>query len=69
MIATNLHVVKIGHRATFKRVGKDQWYNVKEVIEKNTQQDLVILKVPDIGATVLSLGNSDTVEVGEPVTL
>ena len=67
MIATNLHVVKTGHRATFKRVGKDKWYNVKEVIEKNTQQDLVILKVPDVGATVLSLGNSDAIEVGEPV--
>ena len=67
MIATNLHVVKTGHRATFKRVGKDKWYNVKEIIEKNTLQDLVILKVPDLGATVLSLGNSDAIEVGEPV--
>lgn len=67
MLATNLHVVKTGHKATFKRVGKNKWYNVKKVIEKNTQQDLAILKVPDVGATVLSLGNSDAVEVGEPV--
>ena len=33
----------------------------------DTQQDLVILKVPDVGASVLPLGNSDTAEVGETV--
>ena len=67
MIATNLHVVEGVFNGYIKRVGMDKTYRIKGIVAMNAQQDLAILKVSDIGAPILPLGNSDELEIGEPV--
>ena len=67
LIATNFHVVEKGTRGTFKQVGKDKWYNIKDTIKMDKQRDLVILNVSDIGTPALPLGNSDKVQIGQSV--
>ena len=67
LIATNFHVVEKGTRGTFKQVGKDKWYNIKDTIKMDKQRDLAILKVSDTGAPALPLGNSDKVQIGQSV--
>ena len=67
LIATNFHVVEKGTRGTFKQVGKDKWYNIKNAIKVDKQRDLVILNVSDIGAPALPLGNSNKVRIGQSV--
>ena len=67
MIATNLHVVEGVFNGYIKRVGMNRTYRIKNIIAMNSQQDLAILKVSDIGAPILPLGNSDELKIGEPV--
>ncbi len=67
MIATNLHVVEGVFNGYIKQVGMDKTYPIKGIVAMNSQQDLAILKVSDIGAPILPLGNSDALQIGEPV--
>ena len=67
MIATNLHVVEGVFNGYIKQVGMDKTYRIKGIVAMNSQQDLAILRVSDIGAPILPLGNSDELEIGEPV--
>ena len=67
MIATNLHVVEGVFKGYVKRVGEDIKHRIESIIAMNSQQDLAILKVSDVGAPILPLGNSDKLQVGEPV--
>lgn len=67
MIATNLHVVEGVFNGYIKQVGMDKIYRIKGIVAMNSQQDLAILRVSDIGAPILPLGNSDELEIGEPV--
>lgn len=66
-IATNLHVVKGAARGYAKLIGQKTKYDIKGITAIDPQRDLVILKVSAFGLQVLSLGNSDAVQVGESV--
>lgn len=67
MIATNLHVVEGVFNGYVKQVGMNKTYRIRSIVAMNSQQDLAILKVSDIGAPILPLGNSDALQIGEPV--
>ena len=66
-IATNLHVVEGAARGYAKLVGQKTKYDIEGITAIDPQRDLVILKVSAFGLQVLSLGDSDTVQVGESV--
>ncbi len=67
LIVTNHHVVEKGTRGTYKQVGKDKWYNITDTVKIDKQRDLVILKVSDIDAPALPLGDSNEVQIGQSV--
>ena len=66
-IATNLHVVEGATRGYAKLVGQKTKYDIEGITAIDPQRDLVILKVSAFGAQVLSLGDSEAVQVGESV--
>ena len=67
LIATNYHVIEGASSGTAKLVGKYTTYNIKGVTTTDQTNDLAILKVTAYGITPLSLGDSDTVRIGETV--
>lgn len=66
-IASNLHVVEGAARGYAKLVGQKTKYDIEGITAIDPQRDLVVLKISALGLPVLSLGNSDAVQVGEPV--
>ena len=66
-IATNLHVVEGAARGYAKLVGQKTKYDIEGITAIDPQRDLLILKVSAFGLQALSLGDSDAVQVGEPV--
>ncbi|MDL1970717.1 MAG: S1C family serine protease [Candidatus Desulfofervidaceae bacterium] len=66
MIASNLHVVVGAVRGYAKMIGEKTKYNIEGITAIDHEHDLVILKVSARSKT-LPLGNSDAVQVGEPV--
>ena len=66
-IATNLHVVAGASRGYAKLVGQKTKYNIEGITAIDAKWDLVILKVTAFGTRALSLGDSDTVLVGQTV--
>ena len=66
-IATNLHVVEGAANGYAKLVGKEMKLNIEGWTALDKERDLIILKVPTFGPEIISLGNSDLVEVGETV--
>ena len=66
-IASNLHVVEGALRGYAKIVGEKTRYDIEGITGIDTDRDLVLLRVSARGSPPLSLGNSDTVQVGEPV--
>ena len=66
-IATNLHVVEGAARGYAKLVSQKTKYDIKGITAIDPQRDLVILKVSAFGLQTLSLGDSDAVQIGEPV--
>ena len=67
LIATNYHVIVDAAKTTAKLVGKDTTYNIEGVIAIDIENDLALLKVTADGIKPLSLGDSDTVQIGETV--
>ena len=67
LIATNYHVIGGAAKGTAKLVGKDTSYNIEGVIAIDIENDLALLKVTAGGIKPLSLGDSDTVRIGETV--
>ena len=67
LIATNLHVVEKGFRGYVKRVGKDTKYPIAKIVATDSRQDLAILKVSEVDAPSLSLGDSNAVKTGDPI--
>lgn len=67
LIATNLHVVKGALRGYAKITNESTKYNFEGITAIDPSRDLVILKISAKRAVPLKLGNSDVVEVGEPV--
>ncbi len=66
-IASNLHVVEGAMSGYAKLVGKRRKHEIEGVTAVDPQRDLVVLKIDAGVSPVLSLGNSDAVQVGEPV--
>ena len=67
LIATNYHVIEGAAKGTAKLVGKYTTYNIEGVTATDKINDLVLLKVTAYGIKPLSLGDSDTVRIGETV--
>ena len=66
-VATNLHVVKGASRGYAKLVGQKTKYDIEGITAVDVERDLVILKISVPGAKAISLGDSDTVQVGAPI--
>lgn len=66
-IASNLHVVEGAARGYAKLVGQKTTYAIQGVTALDPERDLVVLKVSAVGTQVLSLGRSNTIQVGESV--
>ena len=66
-VATNLHVVKGASRGYAKLVGQKTKYDIEGITAVDAERDLVILKISVPGAKAISLGDSDTVQVGAPI--
>lgn len=66
-IASNLHVVEGAVRGYAKLVGRKTKYDLEGITAVDHKRDLVVLKIAAAGSPVLPLGNSDAVQVGEPV--
>ena len=66
-VATNLHVVKGASRGYAKLVGQKTKYDIEGITAVDAERDLVILKISVPEAQVISLGDSDTVQVGSPI--
>ena len=66
-IASNLHVVEGASWGYAKVVGQKTKYDIEGVSGIDLERDLVLLKISAPETLPLSLGNSDSVQVGEPV--
>ena len=66
-IASNLHVVEGAARGYAKLVGQKTKHDIQGVTAIDPERDLVVLKISSAGGPALSLGNSDTVQVGESI--
>ncbi len=66
-VTTNLHVIEGAARGYAKLVSQKTKYNIEGITAVDAKRDLVILKIMNFGVQALPLGNSDTVQVGEPV--
>jgi hypothetical protein len=66
-IASNLHVIKGASRGYAKLVSQKDKYDIQGITGIDTERDLVLLKISSVSTPSLSLGNSDTVQVGETV--
>ena len=67
LIATNYHVIEGAAKGTAKLVGKYTTYNIEGVTATDKVNDLALLKVTAYRIKPLSVGNSDTVRIGETV--
>ena len=74
LIVTNIHVINersyAGAVSVAKLVNKPTWYMIEGVMASDPKRDLVILKVKKVrgeDASVLSLGDSGTVETGDRI--
>ena len=66
-IATNLHVVEGAATGYAKLVGQKTKYDLEGITAVDAERDLVVLKISAPGAHALSLGDSDSVQVGDSV--
>ena len=67
VIASNLHVIERASRGYAKIIGQKAKFDIEGTVETDSERDLVLLKISALRTQPLSLGNSDTVEVGEPI--
>ena len=66
-IASNLHVVEGAVRGYAKLVGQKRKHDLEGIRAVDPHRDLVVLKIAATGTSMMPLGNSDAVQVGEPV--
>jgi len=66
-IASNLHVIEGAAKGFAKLVGEKTKYDIEGIAAVDPERDLVVLKIPGRRSQALSIGNSDAVQVGEPV--
>ena len=66
-IATNYHVIKRTEQVFARSVANQTRYTVEEIVAIDEKHDLAILKVSGPSSPILSLENSDEIEIGETV--
>ena len=66
-IATNYHVIDNMSIGGVKLVGKEELYPIETIIAVDKEHDLAVIRVGGIDVPALSLGNSDTVRIGDKV--
>jgi S1-C subfamily serine protease len=66
-ILTNNHVVAFAAKPTIRVIFADKSSAVGRVVGTDPSNDIAVVKVDKTGLTVASLGNSDTLAVGDPV--
>ena len=66
-IATNHHVIDNMSIGGARSVGKEDLYPIEEALAVEKNRDLAIIKVVGIDMPALSLGDSDTVQIGDKV--
>ena len=66
-IATNLHVVEGAANGYAKLVGKKSKYEINGISAIDAKRDLVILQVAASHRQLVSIADSDTAQVGDPV--
>jgi len=66
-VATNLHVIKDASRGYAKLVSQKTKYDIEGITAVDTERDLVILKISVPGTQIISLGDSDAVQVGASI--
>ena len=66
-IATNFHVIEGATRGTAKLVGEQTEYSIEVFTAIDETHDLAILQVSVPDVQTLPLGDSDAVEIGDPV--
>lgn len=67
VVASNLHVVEGASRGYAQVVGQKARFHIAGTVGIDAEHDLVLLRISAPPTPPLSLGNSDAVEVGEPV--
>lgn len=67
VIASNLHVVEGASRGYAKIVGQRAKFVIEGTVGIDQKRDLVLLKISAPRTPTLSLGDSDAVQVGEPI--
>jgi len=67
VIATNLHVWTGANHGIARFIGSDVEYLVGEILAKDMEHDLVLLRIEANGAPPLPLGNSASLTIGEKV--
>ncbi|MDE0301088.1 MAG: S1C family serine protease [Candidatus Poribacteria bacterium] len=66
-VATNLHVVEGAARGYAKLIGQRTKRDIEGITAIDARRDLVMLRVSALGVPAVTLGDSDTVLVGETV--
>ena len=66
-IVTNIHVVARFQKIQAKLVDTETYYDIEGVTAFDAKNDLAILKVASKGPEPLSLGDSEALQVGEPI--
>ena len=66
-IATNYHVIDNMLVGNARLVGKEDICPVETILDTDKEHDLAVIKVGGIDAPALSLGDSDTVRIGDKV--
>jgi hypothetical protein len=66
-LASNIHVIAGAARGYAKLVGENTKYDVEGIAALSPETDLVVVKISGGCSQALSLGNSDVVQVGDPV--
>ena len=66
-IASNFHVVEGAARGYAKLVGEKIKYDIEGITAVDSERDLVVLKIQAKRLHPLPIGDSDAIQVGEPV--
>lgn len=67
IVATNLHVIEGAARGYVKIVGQKTKYEIAGLVFTDTRRDLALLKITEVKASPLILGNINQVAVGDEV--
>lgn len=66
LIATNYHVIKGASEISIKMMGQKNTYEVTEIVTKDEERDLVLLRAEGVKSKPLPLANS-TISIGDQV--